>query len=155
MLPKAEALRGPIPAFASRAGGLLDGSPAVPRTLWANLVVVGLPYLAGGLGPGVVMDGRGPGVICTLRTGESGRGIDARGFFAVGLGARPGPTDRESFGSDGVGGVKLVEFWLATFSPPGPVGVRGNELVDCGAQSRLAALDRGTKIPVPAVVVVK
>lgn len=71
--PRAEALRGPILPLRICPGGLLLGSPAVPRTLWANLFDVGLPNLAGGFGPGVAMEGRGPGVICILLTGDSGR----------------------------------------------------------------------------------
>lgn len=74
--PNAEALRGPRLGLRSNLDRLL-GSPAVPRTLCANRLV-GLPYLEGGL-TGVVMDGRGPGVICNRRTGESGRGRDVRG----------------------------------------------------------------------------
>lgn len=119
---------------------------------------VGLPNLCGGLGPGVVIEGRGPGVIWSLLTGDSGRASEGRGFLPEGLAARPGPTDWLNFGKDGVGGVKFVEFWFATLSPPDivdMVGVSGNELADVGGDSRLIALDRGKKIPAPGTVVVK
>lgn len=74
-----------------------------------------------------------------------------------GLAARPGPTDWLNLGK-GVGGVKFVEFWVATLSPPDMVdivGVSGNELADVGGDSRLIALDRGKKIPAPDTVVLK
>jgi hypothetical protein len=51
------------------------------------------------------MDGRGVADSCILRTGESGRGSDVRGFLPVGLEARAGPTDWENLDMDGVGGV--------------------------------------------------
>ena len=57
-----------------------------------------------------------------------------------------------------VSGVKFVEFWFATLSPPdmvGMVGVSGNEPADVCGDSRLIALDRGKKIPAPETVVVK
>jgi hypothetical protein len=161
VLPSADALRGPILGLRSRVGSFLLGSPVVPRTLCENLLtVVGLPNRPGpDLGPGVAFEGRGPGVICNLRTGESGLGCDVRGgFFPIGLAARPGPTDLLKFGSDGVGGVKFVEFWFASFSPPAVdmVGVIGNELAaEVGGESRLTALDRGKKMPAPGLVVVK
>jgi hypothetical protein len=96
---------------------------------------------------------RGPGVM-SLRTGDSGRCSDGRIFLPSGLMARPGPTDWLNFGTPGVGGVKFVEFWLATFSPP-LAGVIGNELPDMECDSRLTALDRGRKIPAPGCTVVK
>jgi hypothetical protein len=90
----------------------LAGSPAVPLTLAAKRFCVGLaPYLPPGaillpFAPaGAAMDGRGAGVICSRRTGESGRGSDILGRLPCGLGARPGPTDWLNLGSDGVGGV--------------------------------------------------
>ena len=86
-------------------GILLAGSPAVPRTLWANLGTVGLPYL---LPPrlllGLPADGRGPGVICMRRTGDSGRREDID-LLPKGLVTRPGPTDWLNFGIEGAGGV--------------------------------------------------
>jgi hypothetical protein len=103
--PRAEALRGPILPLRVCAGGLLLGSPAVPRTLWANLFDVGLPNLVCAFGPGVAIEGRGAGVICSRLTGESGRGSEGRDRLPVGLGARPGPTDWLNLGSVGVGGV--------------------------------------------------
>lgn len=141
-------LRGPTLPFRACPGYRLLGSPAVPRTLWANLLAeVGLPNLAGGFGIGVAMDGRGPGVM-SLRTGDSGRGNDGRIFLPSGLWARPGPTDWLNFGSPGLGDVKFVEFWLATFNPP-LAGVTGNALPGIEGESRLAALDRGRKMPAP------
>ncbi|CCF46000.1 hypothetical protein CH063_14892 [Colletotrichum higginsianum] len=90
--------------FLSSLGALL-GSPDVPRTLWAKRLTAGELYLEGIL-PGVARDGLGPGVICSFRTGDSGRTegllID---FFSAGLEARPGPTDLLNIGTDGVGGV--------------------------------------------------
>lgn len=103
--PSADALRGGMPVFDGRARPLLLGSPGVARTLCENLFDVGLPYRGGFLGAGVAIEGRGPGVICSLRTGESGRGSEVLGFFPIGLGARPGPTDWLNLGNDGVGGV--------------------------------------------------
>ncbi len=51
----------------------------------------------------------------------------------------------------------MVEFWLPTFRPPGPVvvGVRGKELAEVGGESRLTALVTGRKMPAPAAEVVK
>jgi hypothetical protein len=157
--PRAEALRGPMLASRSLpAGTFLLGSPAVPRTLCANLFPVGLPNRAGPFGPGAAIDGRGVAARGSLRTGESGRGNEVRGgLLPVGLAARPGPTDWENFDSPGVGGVKLVEFWLATFSPFGAivVGVSGKELADVGGEFRLYVLFKGTKMPEPGVDVLK
>lgn len=106
MEPSAETLRGPILGLRSSLDVLLLGSPEVPRTLWAKRAFVGLPYLDGVLA-GVVIDGRGPGVICIRRTGESGRGREVLGArFSWGLGARaPGPTEALNLGRPGVGGV--------------------------------------------------
>jgi hypothetical protein len=59
---------------------------------------------------------------------------------------------------DGVGGVKFVEFWLATFNPPGGIilGVSGNELLpEVGVVSLFKALERGRKMPAPGWEVVK
>jgi hypothetical protein len=157
--PRAEALRGPMLALRSRppAGSFLLGSPAVPRTLCANFELVGLPNRAGPFGPGVAIDGLGVAESASLRTGESGLGNEVRGLLPVGLAARPGPTDWENLESEGVGGVKLVEFWLATLSPLDGivVGVSGKELADAGGESRLCALLRGTKMPDPGTVVLK
>ncbi len=163
VFPRAEALRGPMLPFRSRAGSLLLGSPAVPRTLCANLLVAfGLPNRVGpvgpleALGPGVAMDCRGGAASCSFRTGDSGRGSEARGGrFPMGLAARPGPpTDWLNLGMEGVGGVKFVEFWFATFNPPGvvAVGVMGKGLV---AVACFTALDRGRKMPAPGCMVVK
>lgn len=59
-----------------------------------------------------------------------------------------------NLGTPGVGGVKLVEFWLATFKPP-LAGVIGNEAPDIAGVSRLMALDSGRKMPDPGCDVVK
>lgn len=116
-------------------------------------------YLEGTL-LGVASEGLGPGVICSLRDGDSGRREGLLGFFSPGLVERPmpGPTDLLNAGSDGVGGVKFVEFWLPTFRPPKvlAVGVCGNELAEePGGESRLTAFVTGRKIPAPGKVVVK
>lgn len=105
------------------------------------------------MGAGVASDGRGPGVM-SLLTGDSGRCSEGRIFLPSGLAARPGPTDWLNLGSPGVGGVKFVEFWLATFNPP-LAGVCGNVLADSDGASRLMALDRGRKMPAPGWTVVK
>jgi hypothetical protein len=84
----------------------LEGSPAVPRTLWANRFVGLPPYREVVALAGVPIDGRGPGVIWVLRTGESGRGNDVLGRLIPGLGAlAPGPTEALNLGRLGVGGV--------------------------------------------------
>ena len=152
--PRAEALRGPMLAFRSGLHPFLLGSPTVPRTLCENLFAVGLPNRDATLGAGVAMDGREEGV-CSLRTGESGRGREVLGLLPWGLGARPGPTDWLNLDRDGVGGVKLVEFWLPTLRPGPVVGVSGNELAEVGGDSRLTALVRGRKMPAPGADVVK
>ena len=77
--PKADALLGVVLGFLSRRTDLF-GSPAVPRTLDENLGTLGLPYRDGGFA-GVAIVGRGAGVSCNLRTGESGRGRDVLGRF--------------------------------------------------------------------------
>lgn len=80
------------------------------------------------------------------------------GFFRPGLADRPGPTDLLKVGSDGVGGVKFVEFWLPTFKPPMvlAVGVWGKELEEePGVDSQRTALVTGKKMPAPGNVVVK
>jgi len=53
------------------------------------------------------MEGRGPGVICIRRAGDSGRGREALvARLPCGLGARaPGPTEALNLGRPGVGGV--------------------------------------------------
>lgn len=85
--------------------GFLLGSPDTPRTLWARRFV-GLPYRWALVGD-PVKEGRGAGVICVLRTGDSGLGSDILGrCFCWGLGARaPGPTEALNLGKAGVGGV--------------------------------------------------
>lgn len=157
------------------------GSPMPPvagaRMLWENLLVcVGLPKRPGAagpavddLGPGVAAesDGRAPldpgaGVICRRRTGESGRGRDVRGgrrLPCCGLGARgigPPLTDWLNLGREGVGGVKLVEFWLPSLRPVplllAAVGVMGKAE---GEASRRTALLRGRKMPAPGMFVLK
>lgn len=113
--------------------------------------------LAGAL-LGVANIGRGPGVICSLRDGDSGRSEGLLGFLSPGLVERPGPTDLLNAGSDGVGGVKFVEFWLPALRPPIVlgVGVCGNELEkEAGGESRLTAFVTGRKMPAPGTVVVK
>ena len=140
--------------LAFRSGFLLLGSPTVPRTLCENLLAVGLPNRDVTFGAGVAMEGREEGV-CSLRTGESGRGRDVLGRLPCGLGARPGPIDWLNLDKEGVGGVKFVEFWLPIFRPELVVGVSGNELADVGGDSRLTALFRGKKMPAPGADVVK
>lgn len=92
--PRADALRGAILGLRSYLVEGLAGSPAVPRTLEANLLTEGVPYRGGPVfGAGAVVDGRGAGVSWSLRTGESGRGNDILDLLPAGLGALPGPTD--------------------------------------------------------------
>ena len=90
----------------------------------------------------------------SLLTGDSGRGNDGRVFFPSGLEARLGPTDWLNLGTPGLGDVKLIEFWLATFKPP-LAGVIGNELPATAGDSCLTALDKGRKMPAPGCTVVK
>jgi hypothetical protein len=104
------------------------------------------------------MDGRGPGVICWRRTGESGRGNEVRGRLPCGLGAlAPGPTDAlKSLGRLGVGGVKLVEFWVPFLRPAAGVGVIGIEPSEGRpGESRRIALATGKKMPAPGTFVEK
>jgi hypothetical protein len=86
------------------------------------------------------------------RCGESGRASEARGFLPCGLGARaPGPTEELNFEMPDVGGVRLTELLLWSFSPLElGVGVLGDEL-----EGLRRALATGTKMPAPAVLVVK
>lgn len=51
------------------------------------------------------MDGRAPGVTCSLRIGDSGRVSDGLGCLPWGLDVRPGPWDLLYWAVDGVGGV--------------------------------------------------
>jgi hypothetical protein len=99
------------------------------------------------------MLGRPAGVICNFRVGDSGRGREGLDFFPNGLGGRPGPTDLENCGKEGVGGVKFVEFCVPAFRP---LGVLGNEM-DAPAEegSRLTALFSGRKMPAPGMCVAK
>lgn len=103
------------------------------------------------------MLGRPAGVICSFRVGDSGRGSEGLDFFPNGLGGRPGPTDLENCGKEGVGGVKFVEFCVPAFRPfAAETGVFGNE-IDAPAEegSRLTALFKGRKIPAPGIFVAK
>lgn len=122
-------------------GILLLGSP---RTLSESLFV-GLPYLDVILA-GVPMDGRGPGVTCVRRKGESGRGSEVLGFLPWGLAALyPGPTEALNLGLLGVGDVKEGPY--TPFLRPLGVGVAGIP--------RRAALTTGTKMPAPGTSVEK
>jgi hypothetical protein len=80
----------------------------VPDTLCANFVGPGLAYLGGALFAGVPIDGLVP-PSWAFRRGDSGRGSDGRDFFPPGLGALLGPTDWLKFGTDGVGGVNVID----------------------------------------------
>lgn len=123
--------------------------------LWENLLCVGLPKRGMDFA-GVPILGRGPGAICSLRTGDSGRCSEGLDFF-IRLGVRPGPGDLLGWVAAGVGGVKLVEFWVPAFKPPvADTGLMGKELVaEFGGESRLTALLSGRKMPAPDMLVVK
>ena len=86
------------------------------------------------------------------RCGESGRESEARGFLPWGLGAWvPGPTEALNFEMPDVGGVRLTELLLWSFRPLElGVGVMGD-----GPEDLRRALATGTKMPAPAVFVVK
>lgn len=91
---------------------------------------VGLLYWVG-VFVGVVMDGCGLGVICCWCIGEFGCGREVCGgclFWGLGVLVLGLIEVLNSFGNLGVGGVKLVEFWLLFFSLFWVVGVWGIEL---------------------------
>ena len=103
--PRAELLRGPPPLVLVDLKRCLEGPSAVPRTLWAKRLGIGEPYLDDGvLIPPI--DARpltgGPG---GLRTGDSGRANDGRGFLPSGLPCRALTEDGGSLGTLGVDGV--------------------------------------------------
>lgn len=96
------------------------------------------------------------GVICSFRVGDSGRGSEGRDFFPNGLDGRPGPTDLENCGNEGVGGVKFVEFCVPAFKPfAADIGVFGKDIAEAEVGSRLTALFSGRKIPAPGTFVAK